>query len=78
MPHVPLHTQPTTSTLRQMSSLPILSTPKVLSGKAVKGIASLEYTFESPAQTGEAEMRERVIKEAEEWERQNRQKRVTV
>jgi chromatin structure-remodeling complex protein RSC7 len=75
MPHVPLHTQPTIANYRQLSSLPILRTDKPMNGKAAKGIASLEYVFESSLPTGEVEMRERVIKEAEEWERQNREKR---
>jgi chromatin structure-remodeling complex protein RSC7 len=78
MPHIPLRTQPTTATYRQLSSIPIISTQKQITPKAAKGIASLEYVFEPQYPSGESEMREQVIKEAEEWERENRQKRLAL
>jgi hypothetical protein len=72
MPHIPLYTQPTKAIYHQISSLPIISTSKPITAKASKGLASLEYVFESPSPNGdgEAEMRERVIREAEEWEKE--------
>ena len=78
MPHIPLYTQPTTATYRQLSSLPIISTQKQITPKAAKGIASLEYVFEPQYPSAEVEMRERVIKEAEEWEREHRRKRLAL
>lgn len=75
MPHIPLYTQPTISTYNQLSTLPILSTEKEINPKGAKGIASLEYVFEPTSLDGEVEMRERVIQEAEEWERRHREKR---
>jgi len=67
-----------------MSPYPLLGSPSdsATTGKAVKGIASLEYVFEPQygydyTGNGQDEMRERerVIREAEEWDRQNREKR---
>ena len=80
MPHVPLHTQPSTAIYHQISPLPIISTQKPITAKASKGLASLEYVFESPYPhgDGEVEMRERVIKEAEEWEKECRRKRLAL
>jgi len=84
MPHVPIHTQPTIANLSQMSPYPLLgsTSDSASTGQAVKGIASLEYVFEPQyaydyTGNGQDEMRERerVIREAEEWERQNREKR---
>lgn len=50
-------------------------------GKAAKGLASLEYVFERPGlQEGmdqyEVEARQRIVQEAEEWERRGREKRL--
>jgi chromatin structure-remodeling complex protein RSC7 len=78
MPHIPLYTQPTTATYNQLSSLPIISTQKQITAKAAKGIASLEYVFEPQYPSAEIAMREQVIREAEEWERENRQKRLAL
>lgn len=84
MPHVPLYTQPTLANLSQMSPYPLLGSTfdSATTGKGVKGIASLEYVFEPQYgydYTGngqdEVRERERVIREAEEWERQNLEKR---
>jgi hypothetical protein len=87
MPHVPLYTQSTVSQMARLSPYPILSSTSTsdstgqstVRGKAVKGLASIEYVFEPQYDYGvgqevEYEMRQQVIKEAEEWERQNRQK----
>ena len=80
MPHVPLYTQPTISTYSQLAKLPILSTDKIINAKAAKGLASLEYVFEPtyPDGDGEVELRQRVIREAEEWEKKHREKRALV
>jgi len=84
MPHVPIHTQPTLASLSQVSPYPLLgsTSESTATRQAVKGIASLEFVFEPQYgydYTGngqdEVRERERVIKEAEEWERQNREKR---
>ena len=80
MPHVPLYTQPTISTYSQLSKLPILSPDKIINAKSAKGLASLEYVFEPayPDGDGEVELRQRVIREAEEWEKKHREKRALV
>jgi chromatin structure-remodeling complex protein RSC7 len=82
MPHIPLYTQPTIANIAQLSPYPLLSSASHSMNKGtVKGIASLEYVFEPQYGydyngSGQDEMRERerVIREAEEWERQNREK----
>ncbi|WWC70061.1 uncharacterized protein I206_104006 [Kwoniella pini CBS 10737] len=78
-PHIPLWTQPTSSSFDRLSYHPILSSSSastnILSGTSVKGITSLEYVYEQPNDSKEIEARLNQIKEAEEWEKKMRKKK---
>ncbi|WWC62048.1 uncharacterized protein I303_104637 [Kwoniella dejecticola CBS 10117] len=82
-PHIPLWTQPTSSTFDRVSYHPIISSSStstndhvqsILSGSSARGIASLEYAFERSDTTQEVHDRIRQVREAEEWERQSRRR----
>ncbi|WRT66445.1 uncharacterized protein IL334_003403 [Kwoniella shivajii] len=82
MPHVPLHTQPTSATFDRISYHPIISShsssnnhaQSTLMGPSSRGIASVEYVFEN-SETDVKETREKVVRDAIEWEKEMRRRR---
>jgi len=97
-PHVPLYTQPSLAVRDRLSYSPLLASysdskhsnfvQSSLSGRAARGLASVEYVLETRAEAPQAdsdvwymgdlapkpEKRLRAVQDAEEWEREARKK----
>ncbi|KAK8864469.1 hypothetical protein IAR55_001719 [Kwoniella newhampshirensis] len=85
MPHVPLHTQPTSSTTVRLAPYPIISSASdskhlnfvqsTITGPAARGLASVEYVFENSGGDEERKRRLQAVEEAVEWERDMKRRR---
>ncbi|WVR07114.1 hypothetical protein IAU60_004154 [Kwoniella sp. DSM 27419] len=83
MPHVPQFTQPTTGDFARYAPYPVLSSSSdskhnfvqaTVTGPAAKGLASVEFVFESGAED-EVAKRMREVEEAVEWEKEVKRRR---
>lgn len=91
MPHVPLHTQARAAELTRVSPYPILTSlsdaehknfvQSTITGRAARGLASVEYVLESRMQDSDSpseeehQKRRREVEDAVEWEKEARKRR---
>lgn len=92
IPHIPLHTQPASCISSRLSYNPLISSlpdqsythhiQSSISGKAARGLASVEFVFEQinpeDGEEGKHERMMKMVRDAEDWERAMKRRKTVV